>query len=211
MKPCLRLVLALCMAFVPVASSAQQAKQAAHRAHPQAAVAGDEQSGIKFDGTWKITVRNSDGTVASRREFKNALVGKRLLASWLLGGESLGMWVSFSASGQLCGQSGCFVYDSRFGLPQQGNNPAIVQNVTAFPTLQITPVTGGIKLTGSFPVNAPGGSTITNVFTIVDGRRDNVTQRGILAGGQLTSAALTPAQPVNDRQFVQFEYTLLIQ
>lgn len=59
-----------------------------------AAPAGDSQEGIEVHGAWTLEVVNSDGTVAERREFENAIVdlGKESLARFLGRQDSIGLW-----------------------------------------------------------------------------------------------------------------------
>lgn len=52
--------------------------------------AGGPQEGIKIHGHWVIDVRNSDGTLATHREFENAYVGH--LPAVLAGQVSIGGW-----------------------------------------------------------------------------------------------------------------------
>jgi len=59
---------------------------------------GGKSEGIKVHGHWVLEVRNADGTLASRREFENALlaggnVGSGMLATVLSGGASVGGWL----------------------------------------------------------------------------------------------------------------------
>lgn len=57
--------------------------------------AAQQREGIKVHGDWVIEVRNADGTLAQRHEFKNALVaneGDRALAWILSRGYSTGRW-----------------------------------------------------------------------------------------------------------------------
>ena len=85
---------------------------------------GGPQEGIKVHGHWTITVRNPDGTIASTREFENALLegtagGAELLTALLtdltlrVGGKS--KWAT-AMPGWL----------SRFATPQQLSIPGFV-------------------------------------------------------------------------------------
>jgi hypothetical protein len=58
---------------------------------------GGPQEGIKVHGDWTLTIKNPDGTIASRHEFKNALVfgGAMTMARLLYGGEAAGRWLIF--------------------------------------------------------------------------------------------------------------------
>jgi len=54
--------------------------------------AGGQQEGIKVHGDWTIVIRNQDGTVASRHEFKNALANFAILPQILAHGGGVGQW-----------------------------------------------------------------------------------------------------------------------
>jgi hypothetical protein len=67
-------------------------KPAAEKPEP-----GGKSEGIKVHGHWMLEARNPDGTLASRKEFENALVtgvgsGSNALATVLAGGASVGGW-----------------------------------------------------------------------------------------------------------------------
>lgn len=68
----------------PVVAAAQQA------AAPSSGVPTE---GIKVHGRWTIEVRNTDGTLASRTEFNNALAGGANLSRLLARMTSVGKWV----------------------------------------------------------------------------------------------------------------------
>jgi hypothetical protein len=51
-----------------------------------------QQEGIKVHGQWTIVIRNEDGTVAARHEFKNKLTDFRVLPQLLAHGGPVGEW-----------------------------------------------------------------------------------------------------------------------
>jgi hypothetical protein len=75
--------------------------------------AGGPQEGIKVHGHWSITVRNEDGSVASRTEFDNSLqfAGKNLLTNILKQNSKPGRWTVIldNLSGTKACASGTFV------------------------------------------------------------------------------------------------------
>src|SRR5438093_2542761 len=62
---------------------------------PARAIAQVPTQGIKVHGHWLIEVRNADGTLAVRREFKNALfpTGKTTLANLLTAQKVFDYWM----------------------------------------------------------------------------------------------------------------------
>jgi hypothetical protein len=79
---------------------------------------GGPQEGIKVHGHWVIEVRNPDGSLATRREFQNALnpVGRRNLAGLLARASSAGRWsIAVIGATPLCPESPsgvCFITES---------------------------------------------------------------------------------------------------
>jgi hypothetical protein len=69
-------------------------------APPRAGAQGGPREGIRVHGDWTIVVRNEDGSIAARHQFRNALVNPELLARLLVRGGSTGRWqVQVGAAG----------------------------------------------------------------------------------------------------------------
>lgn len=225
MKPWLRMAIALCIAFTPAGAAAQQAKKETPPTKAQAQKgSGGVQDGIKLHGNWVIEVRNPDGTLVRRSEFKNALVatGQVALAD-LLGGVPFRDWaVSFNES-PVAGQSGvvtplcepggmCMVIIpngpiANVLIPRDlfGNvipNPAV--GTVLFPTLSVLSVStlpgAHLVMTGTFTVTAVGGGHVERVVTHL--------QTGAGVDQVFTVANLSTPVPVAQGQIVQFTYTL---
>ncbi len=124
---------------------------------------GGPQEGIKVHGDWVIEVRNPDGGLAERREFKNALhtQGRTALAMVLGRQRSPGFWIvgvtGPSSSPCVGSPAGCGIYESLAG-------ETIPNLAGASGNLQVTVVSGQIQLTGS--VTATAATSITFVFTM---------------------------------------------
>ena len=90
---------------------------------PQNASAQSE--GIKVHGDWVIDVRESNGTLVSHHEFKNALTteGKQLLAALLAGAPSERRW-TVSMVGEFIREISCFGFMS-CTLSQDANSLTI--------------------------------------------------------------------------------------
>lgn len=73
--------LAAVLIFAPSLSVAQEKGSSTAKSQPPSQARekdqseGGPQEGIKVHGHWTIVIKNADGSVASRREFENALVG----------------------------------------------------------------------------------------------------------------------------------------
>src|SRR5215470_17852538 len=80
----------------PGSNQVQAAQEATatveEKSEPPKERAGGTQEGIKVHGDWTIVIRNQDGTVASRHEFKNALANFAILPQILAHGGSVGRW-----------------------------------------------------------------------------------------------------------------------
>jgi hypothetical protein len=112
--------------------------------------------GIKVHGDWTIEARNPDGSVASRHQFKNALVkdapfgGDRALVHLLTGLTQTGSWrVLLSGEGSLCRLDGV--------TPGQCDSG----NFQVDPFLSPTTV----SLSGTIAIPPEGGGTISEVRT----------------------------------------------
>jgi hypothetical protein len=124
--------------------------------------------GIKVHGHWTIEVRNPDGTVATHREFENALIsnGALTLAALLSRSFSPGAWGILL---NYAFQTPAPCADSGTGQPciivEPGAYPVLPGNY--FPTLTVTTGTGAaasqVILTGT--AIASGATSITNVVS----------------------------------------------
>jgi hypothetical protein len=122
-------------------------------------------SGIKVHGHWTIEVRNSDGTLVTRREFENALAfdGPLNLATALGRTATVGLWrleIDFAnyPSGP-CVFNGspiyCLIHESGdTNVPGSGSNDFYTLNVTA--PFRPDPNAGTVTLVGTFTVQNPG-------------------------------------------------------
>jgi hypothetical protein len=128
-------------------------------APPPAAAA---QEGIKVHGDWTIVVRNEDGTIAARHEFKNALlpVGAGNLAGLLAGNLSVGTWFIYFDS-SLCARqhNDCYISTTRY--PNQG----LLSSSNLVVTAGANQDYGKLFLTGSLRAAAAG--SIGQVVTMI--------------------------------------------
>lgn len=140
-------------------------------AQSPAASSGGPKEGIQVHGDWVIEVRNPDGGLADRREFKNALhaQGGTALAQLLGRQRSTGFWiVAVDSVGELTpclgSLAGCGIYESLAGqfLPNLAGASGNLQ-------VTIPPVPSGLpnqlQLTGS--VTATAASSISSVLTAI--------------------------------------------
>jgi len=157
----------------------------AARAKKAARPVGGQQEGIKVHGDWTIEVRNSDGTLAQRREFKNALVaqGATALANVLGRQKSLSNWsVTLSdvsglgpcVSGGSGGAVACAILESVLG--NLGDPTRFFPNLSvAVPTSG--PNSGKLVLSGSATASNTQPSSIADVSTWIE-LCPNTTQPG---------------------------------
>lgn len=124
---------------------------------------GAGQEGIKVHGDWTLTVRNPDGTVAARHEFKNGLYpggGDKILVQLLAGTAVTGQWtiMLFPTSAAACNanQSPCSITEN--STPTSANSRDLTRTV---PTTG--PDAGKLVLRGS--VRVPNGTSFTTVQT----------------------------------------------
>jgi hypothetical protein len=136
----------------PVAGPAAPAGQSAPKGQSE---------GIKVHGHWTIEVKNPDGTVASHREFENAIstVGPDILTG-LLSGEYVTGGFYVVLYGPLCGTGNCLLIDTR-----NTTNCAACAHLLSYtpnPSSARPSVAAGYTLTGTVgPVS--GGGPITQV------------------------------------------------
>ncbi|MBI4489067.1 MAG: hypothetical protein HY694_08265 [Deltaproteobacteria bacterium] len=147
------------------------AGRAADKAAKEGASPSGPQEGIKVHGHWTIEVRNPDGTVVERREFKNALIGGSALVSILARQRSVGLWhvLLLAGSGQTqpCstaqgGGADCFIAESASSL--SGPN--------VFKTLTVSVPTEGLNA-GKLVLS--GTATASNTTQIARVQTSNVT------------------------------------
>lgn len=130
-----------------------------------------QREGIKVHGDWMVEVRNPDGSLAQRHEFKNALVGggPLVLSRLLTRSGSVGSWLAYLGGDQV--DDICRSLDSRascvsteIGVIHPNDADRI------FPTLQVAypptptgPDASKVQLSGS--VTASFNGTIRRVGT----------------------------------------------
>jgi len=108
------LILVLLGVFSALQVSAQPAQSGAKSS-------GGPQEGIKVRGHWTIVVRDTDGRVADRREFDNALdvfvggAGRPILANLLTRNRAISQWViqlgNSGPGGPPCAAGACFIFE----------------------------------------------------------------------------------------------------
>jgi len=141
--------------------------------------------GIRVHGDWTITIRNEDGSVASRHEFSNALQssGGSSLAGVLAGRQTPGRWrvELVDSAGGICG-----------GLCLFGQGIELAVNVTS----------GTLQLTGSKKATLGGG--VVAVATAME-ICSNTIAPASCTGGPLsgfTSKTLNAPIPVQANQTI---------
>lgn len=150
---------------------------------------GASAEGIKVHGDWTIEVRNPDGSLVSRHEFKNALVpgqGDAMLAQ-LLGrtlpaftwGVEIGEW---SDSGGPCVPQAT----PPNGMPCLAFEPGLTVTVTGAATLELSGL-----VTARQPASL--GRVATRIFVSQAGPR------------LFTEKQLSPPIPVSAGQIIQFK------
>jgi hypothetical protein len=118
---------------------------------------GGPGEGIKVHGDWTIEVRNPDGSLVSRHEFKNALVpnGAGGLAR-LLGNTFDEPFEWTVAFGPASGENFCFV--DKYACPREGNGLTV-----AVPESSPGVPTGAVVLSGTY--SSPLARVIERVST----------------------------------------------
>ena len=116
---------------------------------PLASAPGGPSEGIQVHGHWTIEVTEPDGTLASRREFENALVssGGTTLANVLGRQVTTGLWIiTLNASNPACiftdgtSPTSCIIAEPNI----QNSGDAVFKNLVVE-----VPQAGTVKLTGS--------------------------------------------------------------
>ena len=115
---------------------------------PAQAVA--QQQGIKVHGAWVIEVRNADGTLASRNEFKNALEegGEQMLADLLGRSKTVELWM---IQVEVQGVEAFEIHE-----PNQENPPSPIRHKN----LTVTVGLRTVVLQGSFVSFGTGDATV---------------------------------------------------
>lgn len=128
------------------------------------AAASGPQEGIKVHGDWVIEVKNPDGTLAHRREFKNALEtsGKYSLAQFLSRRESVGEWQIWL--GSTVGIQPCVYATGTYCVVVESDSSWIGNNI--FKTLTVS-VSGSNNIVLVGTATAQASSSIGIVSTYV--------------------------------------------
>ena len=170
------------------------------------APAGGQQEGIRVRGEWTIVVRNEDGSVASRHEFRNAFVpslGGPMLANLLKHTSVIAEW-SISMQGFACvntsGQTGNCILVQNPAWVAQGPQQYFATLTTEVPTTG--PNAGKFVLTGS--AKAARTASVTTVSTFGHECPAGSTACTGLSGLQrtFTHHNLSPAIPVVQGQTI---------
>jgi hypothetical protein len=132
------------------------------KAHPSAGA-----TAVMVHGLWTITVRNPNGTLASRRTFENSFTNPALLASVLTGGATAGLWgieldggdclISTPASN---GPGSCALVEA--------SDPSAASPSSTFHTLIVTDTGNDITLAGSATATFHLAAAITSVTTYLN-------------------------------------------
>lgn len=182
--------------------------QTATTAPHQAAPSGAGQEGIKVHGEWTLTVRNTDGTVAARHEFKNALYpggGDRILAQLLTGTAVAGQWsvALFASSATACNANNapCTIVESP--SPNAANSRDLTRSI---PTSG--PDAGKLVLRGS--VRVPSNATITIVQTELSSCAPSTPPGSCVSAFNVgfTQKVLTTGVPVAQDQLVEVKVVI---
>jgi hypothetical protein len=189
-------VLALVICFTsetraqgPAAEFAAPAATKVEKARPSSAVRAKakpesgQQEGIKVHGNWTIVIRNPDGSVSSRHQFKNALVpslGGQMLLRVLRHDSGIGEWsIAIQGTPAPCDST-------TLGRPANcifTQTPGTDTNV--FPTLTLTiPQTGpdAFKLVLTASAKAAHASQLTAVSTFIQECPANVAPANFCSG-----------------------------
>ena len=166
--------------------------------------------GIKVHGHWVIDVRNPDGTLATHREFENALQGGTLGGGVFLGAilsrtQTVGRWMI-----RFAGNPGPCSLDTGHGIGCLITEIAYADPSGYFPTLVVSfSGKNGFVLSGS--AIAQRNSTIDGVTTTAD-TCSNTSAPSQLCGAVnsyvLTSATLSPAVNVVSGQSITVTVTI---
>jgi len=171
---------------------------------------GWPQEGIKIHGHWTIVVKNADGSVASRHEFENALIGSGadMLAQLLGRTTTTGGWgislLPSTPGGSSCGGN----------LPCVVIEPGIatgVISVSSNLTVTYSPNPSRTTLQGSYQASSAGD--ISLVSTLLGACAPSLTPSSCPSAsnnlGQVpfSSRTLTTPIPVQSGQIVQLTVT----
>lgn len=197
-------VLALIAALSGVRALAQAPVTASHT-EPSS---GPGQEGIKVHGDWTLTVRNPDGSVAARHEFKNALYpggGDKILAQLLTGSVVTGQWTIglFASSPTACNSNNapCTIVENL--SPNGANSRDLTRTI---PTSG--PDAGKLVLRGS--VRIPNSATITIVQTELSSCAPSTTPGSCVSAFNVgfTQKVLTTAVPIAQDQLVEVKVVI---
>ena len=167
--------------------------------------------GITVHGHWKIVVRNPDGSIASSREFENALTegassGQASLASLLARTTVPGKW-----SVVLAGPNGPCLKD--FTAPQPCSAVEGVE-IIGFSLIKTNPSPTSLQLSGSVMINgSQSGGGINSVETTLELCNSSLTPLQCVgdvfnsSGKSFSRATLNSAINVARGQIVQFTVT----
>jgi hypothetical protein len=196
------------LVFVAALSCAQVVAQSEPAAPARGASPGASQEGIKVHGEWTLTVRNPDGTIAARHEFKNALYpggGDKILAQLLAGTAVTGQWTIalFASSATACNANNAPCQITENSSPNAANSRDLTRTV---PTSG--PDAGKLVLRGS--VRIPNNATITTVQTELTSCAPTVPAASCVSafGDGFTQKSLTTGVPVVQDQLVEVKVVI---
>lgn len=163
---------------------------------------GGPQEGIRVHGHWTIEIRNPDGTVVTRREFENALIGGPTLANILARVSSVSHWAvqisRVSGSPFPCGSTVCFITEAGSGFSPAGG--AVFKNLT------LTRSTSKLTLSGNATASANSEVSLvrTNLLTC-DAKVAPASPctNAVSLGSLITQKDLNPVIPVSTGQQIQ--------
>ncbi len=194
-----------CALIVAVALSTTQVLAQSATGAPAAATSSDvRQEGVKVHGDWTLTVRNPDGTVAGRYEFKNALAinsfADLLLAEILEGTRVPGKWiVKLGGPGFLCSSGFCSISES--GTPEASDSKDLTKSVDSNgPDPRRLVLRGSVRIFNS--------STITQVNTGLGFCVPPVSPSSCFPGTDFTERVLNPGVPVVQDQLVEVKVVI---
>jgi hypothetical protein len=172
--------IAVVCAALGFGQAGQEPKQKETKPATTARNPGGKSEGIKVHGHWVLDVRNPDGTLASRKEFENALLtipgeGSSALATLLAGGAAVGGWYVALASPGVNGQfiigQGSICSD----LPEAGS---CVNSLTA-----VVGISGTQLILQGTTAPFPNGLLISSAGTTLLTCSPGLTPAACLAGG----------------------------
>jgi hypothetical protein len=173
------------------------------------AQSGAAQDGIKVHGDWTLTVRNPDGTVAARHEFKNALAislgGDSLLAQLLSGGAVAGQW---SVELYPVPIAACHSNNSPCRITENSSIPGGTSRDLTKTVPTSGPDAGKLVLRGS--VRIPINATINQVVTTLSTCAPTVSPASCVSQSNeaVTLRSLTPGVPVGQEQLVEVKVVI---